>query len=106
MYLLISSITDITQLINAGSGLSKFIQLYSSENVLEPPPSWLACVTTLNILTFCVMLTECICVLYGSQIKQRLLPYTAVTGLLTGFPFMDSAHRLNKKKAGSASVFR
>ena len=88
MYLLINSITDITQLIPAGRNLFHFIQLYASENVLQPPPSWLACVTTLNILTFCVMLTECICVLYVSQNKQRLLPYTTVTGSLTGFPFM------------------
>jgi hypothetical protein len=68
-----------------------FTQPYRSENVLEPPNSWLACVTTMNILTFCVMLTECICVLYGSQKKQRLLPYTAVTGS----PYVDSVRLLN-----------
>jgi len=87
MYLLISSTADITQLIPAVTNLSNFIQWHGSEKVLEPLHSWLAYVTKLNTQALYVMLTESTCVFYGSQNKHRLLPYTAVTGLLTRSPF-------------------
>jgi len=32
-----------------------------------------------NIQTFYVLPTQCICVSYGSQSKQRLFPYTALS---------------------------
>jgi hypothetical protein len=38
------------------------------------------CTTRFNTLIFSIVLTSCLCVLYGSKDKQRLLPYTALTG--------------------------
>ena len=38
-----------------------------------------SCTTRLNIEKFCMVLILCLCVVYGYQNRQELLPYTALT---------------------------